>query len=459
MWKPKTINLDIPFYLAIADALEADVSRGMLKPGQKLPTHRDLADIIGVNVSTITRAYKEAERRGLIAGTIGRGTYITADAGTRNIFMKLENQHKKIIEMGLVLPLYSAEPDISTIMESILKSNRLNEYVQYSDPAGLLEHRQVGAKWVQRFGVSASPEEIIICAGAQHAITCCLMSLFKAGDRIAVDCLTYPGIKSIAKNLEIRLDAIAMDNEGMIPEQLEIAYRRDKIKGVYLMPTMQNPTTISMSANRRLEIAEIIKRNSLILVEDDIYHFTSFDNYSTLASIIPENTVYIAGLSKAFYAGLRVSFMVVPKKLKGRITKAVLDTVWMAPTLNAAMVSECIRSGLADTIISLKLKEISRRFELIKDMLCENTFSGGPSSFFLWLQLPNHWNSKDFENAMQKNGVNIFSGDRFAVGGIEAPSAVRISLSGAESLNEFRDGVERLANVLSNEYDEIDYIL
>lgn len=459
MWNPKTMDKDKALYLAIADALERDIRYGLLKPSQKMPTHRELADNIGVHVTTVTRAYKEAERRGLITGTVGRGTYITADMGINSPLMKIEEKAPNMIEMGLVLPLYNNEPDISGTIGKLINDKQINRFLRYTDPLGLPDHRETGAYWVKRFGITASGDDIVICAGAQHALTCCLNSLFEAGDRIAVDYLTYPGIKTIAKTVGIKLEPIAMDEEGMIPENLEAACRRNPIKGLYLMPGVQNPTTSSMSMQRRKEIAAIVENNGITLIEDDIYAFTSQNKLQAITTLIPQNSIYIAGLSKAFYAGLRVAYVVAPKQFRYRIAQAVVNTIWMAPTLNAAIVSECIIDGTADKIISSKLDEISRRFMVAKERLSGYNFSGNSSGFFIWLNLPDHWTGKEFELTGRQNGINVFCSDKFAVGGDVSPSAIRISLSGAETIDELVEGFKILENILSKEYIRLDLIL
>lgn len=459
MWNLKTIDTDKALYIAIADALQRDVRSGVLKPGQKMPTHRELAEIIGVNVTTVTRAYKEAERRGLISGTIGRGTYITADAGIDSSLLKIDEKTNKIIEMGLVLPLYNNEIDISKAIEKILKKKQLNRFLRYTDPLGLPEHRETGAYWVRQFGINVTAEEVVICAGAQHALNCCLNSLFETGDRIAVDYLTYPGIKAIAKNLGIKLEPISMDEYGMIPESLENACQRNKIKGLYLMPSVQNPTTAKMSLQRRKEIADIIERKDLILIEDDIYSFADQSKLQALTTLVPQNSIYIASVSKAFYAGLRVAYVITPKHLRNRIAQAVLNTVWMAPTFNVELISECIKDGIADQIISLKLQEISKRFDIARENLSKYSFSGTPTSFFIWLNLPEHLNAREIEFIGRENGINVISSERFAIGGNTAPSAIRLSLSGAETIDELKVGLNILNIILSKEYVKLDPIL
>jgi DNA-binding transcriptional MocR family regulator len=452
MWNPRIIDTDKSLYIAIADAMERDVRNGTLKPGERMPTHRELAEIIGVNVTTITRAYANAEKRGLITGTVGRGTFITADVGIYASMAQPGERNVQAIEMGLVLPLYIKEPDISKTIENLLKTRQLNRYMRYSDPLGLPEHRETGALWVKRFGIEIPKENILICSGAQHALTCILSSFFKSGDKIAAEYLIYPGMKAIAKTLGIKLEPVAMDAEGMLPESLERVCQRSPVKGVYLMPNMQNPTTSVMSLQRKRELSDVILRHGLIMIEDDIYSFSNQKNQQAITPLVPENSVYIAGISKAFYAGLRVAFVAAPKQLLYKIGQAVVNTIWMTPALNVAIACECIRDGSADMIIADKLREAEMRYEKACRILSGYAIQGIPGGFFVWLKLPEEWSGKEFEIAARESGVNVFCADKFAVGGEKAPSAVRISLSGAETMEELVKGLNILKNILLGGY-------
>lgn len=451
MWDLKIIDTDKSLYVAIADAIERDIRLGILKAGEKLPAQRELAKKVGVNVTTITRAYNEAEKRGLVASTVGSGTYISSDLGFNTALLNTAKDDKRLIEMGLVLPLYAMEPDLSPIVEKVLHQTNLNEFMAYTPPQGLYRHRQVGSAWMKRFGVSAEPANTVITAGAQHALNCIFSSVFQPGDRIAVDCLTYPGVKTAAKICGVQLEAVEMDDEGMTPQGLAAICNRHDIKGIYTVSAMQNPTNAIMSAQRRAAIAEIIVQNQLILVEDDLYRFLSSEGSAPLTPLVPEQSIYIAGISKAFYAGLRICFIAAPRRFCNRISQAVVDTVWMAPALNAEIACECISCGTADETITLKRQELRRRAQLMETKLSGYSFRYTPDSMFVWLKLPDYWSSCEFERAANDNGVNVVSSDKFSIGGIVPPNYIRISLSGADSIAELEKGLEILRKILNRE--------
>lgn len=450
MWDLKIIDTNKSLYIAIADAIYRDIRLGILKAGEKLPPQRVLAKKIGVNVTTVTRAYKEAERRGLVVSVVGSGTYISSDLGYNPSLLDTGKENKKLIEMGLVWPLYSVEPDLKPIVEKVLHDNNLNKFMEYTPPQGLYRHRLAGSDWVGRFGVHTEPANIVITAGAQHALTCIFSSVFQPGDRIAVDCLTYPGVKTVAKLCGIQLEAVDMDEDGITPQGLAAVCNRCDVKGVYTVSTMQNPTNAFMSDQRRTSIVEVIKRNGLILVEDDLYRFLSEGSYP-LTQLIPEQSIYIAGISKAFFAGLRICFVSAPKKFCNLISQSVVDTVWMAPSLNAEIACECITTGVAEEIIALKKKELKRRASLLRSKLSGYSFRYIPDSMFVWLELPDYWNSNEFVKTANVNGINVISSDKFSVGGVTPPNCIRISLSGADNVKEFEKGLDILLRILNFE--------
>lgn len=451
MWDLRVIDTDKSLYIAVADAIERDIRAEILTAGEKLPAQRDLAKKVGVNVTTITRAYKEAEKRGLVTSIVGSGTYISSDLGFNSALVNTDKGEGQRIEMGLVLPLYAAEPDIAPIIQKVLHKNNLNDFMGYTPAQGLLRHRETGSAWMKRFGILADAENIIVTAGAQHALNCILSSVFQPGDRIAVDCLTYPGIKTAARICGIQLEAVAMDGEGMTPQSLEAVCSRHDVKGVYTVSTMQNPTNAFMSERRSAAIAEIIAKRDLILIEDDLYRFASSGDSGPLTLRVPEHSIYIAGISKAFFAGLRVSFVAAPKRFCNRISQTVVDTLWMAPTLNAEIACECISGGTADEIIASKRQELRRRARRMETELSGYEYRYVPDSMFVWVTLPDYWRSVEFERTANLNGVNVISSDKFSVGSIVPPNCVRISLSGPGSMEEFEEGLAILRKILSFE--------
>lgn len=448
MWKPNDLDEERPLYLAIADALQRDVAEGRLEPGAKMPTQRELARTVGVDLSTVTRAYAEGARRGLLSATVGRGTFVSADVAVSVPLVPEDSAESGLIEMGLVLPLYSLEKELAAEVKAGLAETDIAPYLRYCEPRGMAEHREVGARWVRRFGIEAEADDILIASGTQNGLASVLMALFKPGDRLAVEALSYPGLKSAASMLGIRLVPIPLDSDGLIPEELEAACRRDAPRGLYLMPEVQNPMTVTLSEKRRDAIAEIVLRHGLILLEDDAYADTKEERQPALASRIPDNAIFFGGISKMFGAGLRISFLAVPRRFAGPIERALLASVWMASPLAAMLVARVIESGAAERIIEAKKIEARRRASLAVAKLSSSRFHCPPAGFFGWLELPAGWTGQDFELEAKGGGVKLFCAEKFAVGG-RSPAAVRLSLSGPETAEELARGLEIMAGILA----------
>ncbi|XXJ21559.1 PLP-dependent aminotransferase family protein [Desulfovibrio caledoniensis] len=448
IYAPALVRGEGPLYVELADAIERDITAGTLAPGERLPTHRDLADALQLNVSTVTRGYREAEKRGLVSATVGRGTFVTSDAVTNSAMVSFEPSAPGMLELGLIAPLDHLDPEISEGFKRIARRKDPSALLRYSDPRGQAEHRRAGALWAERYGVPARAEDVIVCAGSQHALTCALGGLLKSGDRVAVDELTYPGLKTLAAMLGPRLVSVAMDEYGMIPESLDAACRRDEIKALYLMPGVHNPTTISMPDPRRNDIARLADKHDLILIEDDAYDLTDPGRIEPVGNRVPHRSVYIAGMSKSLAAGLRVAFVVAPQPMLKPLAQAVLNTIWMAPPLNVELTAMWIADGTADRVVAAKQAEAARRYMLACDILDGLRFHGKRTGFFLWLELPEPWTGHALEQAAAAQGVNVFGAEKFVVGQNPAPRAARVALTGTESLDQLEKGLLTLREIL-----------
>ena len=258
MWMPSLVDRSGPKYLRIADAIAEDVYAGRLKVGERLPTHRDLAWRLGVTVGTVSRAYAEAERRGLVTGEVGRGSFVKAGARSQATLDMPAVGGPQTIELGVNRPpAHVIVDEFAKAMRRVADSNNLAELINYQAHTGRWEHRAAGAKWIRRRGVEVGPERVLVTSGAEHAITASLMAFSDPGDPILVEELTWSGVRALASLLRLSLRSVAMDEEGMIPEALEAVGRASGARLLYTTPTMHNPTTKTMSTERRRAIAEV----------------------------------------------------------------------------------------------------------------------------------------------------------------------------------------------------------
>ena len=165
-------------------------------------------------------------------------------------------------------------------------------------------------------------------------MACILGGLFRAGDRIATDGLTYPGFKTLAAMLGLRLVPIAMDEHGMVPGKPGRGLPAQRHQGPSIScPACTNPTTATIPEERRKQIAGLAEWHDLLIIEDDAYDLTNPARIPPVGDNARDRSLFIAGMSKSMAAGLRVAFVAAPKRLLKSLAQAVLNTIWMTPPL------------------------------------------------------------------------------------------------------------------------------
>lgn len=438
-WKPNIKNLTQPIYKSLAHLLEDDIRKGSLKPGDKLPPQRELADFLDLNLSTITRAFKICEMKGLISGSIGKGTYISSDVQTSPLLLGTLNED--YIDMGAAFPLYEQNKYIVDLIKKIIKKTNIENFLQYSPPIGLLSHRKTASKYLKKFNVDSKAENIMITSGAQNALSIILMSLFNFGDKIGTDPLTYPAFKSLANMLGIRLVPLPINDTSITYENLYTICKNENIKGLYLIPEMHNPTTYSMSNDQKEKLSKVIKNNNLILIEDGIYDYLSSPDNTPLSSMAPNHSIYISSLSKSLCAGLRVSFMAVPDQYKTKIEQGIYNVNVTTSSFNVEIACQAIETRLIDKIISERKNLTVERNNIVNRILKNRTVYGINYSLFRWLVLPKHICGTTFEKKALEKGVQVFCADRFVVGNGNFEPAVRLSVCSPKNNEELEQAL------------------
>jgi len=352
------------------------------------------------------------------------------------------------VELGSVSPLPHLDPDPTTAFARIAERGNAASLLRCGDPRGLPEHRRAGAEWASRFLLDAGADNIVICAGAQHALACCLAALSRPGHRIAVDPLTYSGLIPLAATFSLHLIPVPMDDQGMLPDRLDALCRNHTIHGLYLMPGMHNPTAVRMPPARREALAGLARKHDLLVIEDDAYALTDPDRTAPLAALAPERTFFIAGLSKTLAPGLRIAYLVTPPHQSKILGRSVANSLRMVPPLTAEIAATWIMDHTADKVLQAKLAETARRNDLARDILGLLPAPHRPHQFFLWLPLPHPWTAQSFEQAAQERGVNLLGAHHFSPNPDAAPAAVRLSLTAETDTERLQAGLETVAGLL-----------
>ncbi|MBS0334886.1 MAG: PLP-dependent aminotransferase family protein, partial [Proteobacteria bacterium] len=344
-WRPQIERGRKPLYLAIADAIGDDVASGRLSTGARLPAQRDLAAALGIDLTTVTRAYREAHRRGLISARVGRGSFIAAASQSYGAVAGAP------VDLTMNMPPLFEAPRLERRMWRSLADLETREglalLLRYQDPGGAMPDRAAGAAWLRERLPGLGPERTLVAAGAQAALVATLGVLAHPGDAICAEALAYPGLRAAAAHLGVEVVGLEMDREGIVPGALAAACREVGPKALCCTPTLQNPTTATMSLARREEIVAIARRHHLPIVEDDAYGRLPATPEPALAALAPDLVWHIAGLAKVASPALRIAYVATPdERGAARTAQRLRATTGMASPITAALASDWIRTGV-----------------------------------------------------------------------------------------------------------------
>ncbi|MEP2920664.1 MAG: PLP-dependent aminotransferase family protein [Sulfitobacter sp.] len=446
-WIPEIPDSTGPVYLLIADAIARDMETGRLQSGDRLPPQRRLADLLGLDFTTVSRGYKEAARRDLVESHVGRGTFIR---GARAEGREDDPVRTAQVDLSMNLPPEPDDPDLVDRMRGGLMDVSANmvSLLRYQSGVGSDKDKEAASVWLSMRGMVPRLDRVAITPGAHPAIMAALGTLTRPGDTIACEAITYPGIRRICKQMRLNLVGIPFDDEGILPDALSEVIAAHGPQALYLNPTLNNPTTRTMTIERRMAIAEILRRHGLPLIEDDAYGFVPARAPAPLATMVPELTWHIGGLAKCIGAGLRLAYVVSPDSRQALSLEQNIKTMAvMASPVTMAIVTRWISDGTADRIRRFVRKEASARQKIAATCLPNANFVSDPEAFNIWLTLPHGWHRADILARMAGRGVGIVPSDAFVVAG-QAQEQLRICLCGPIGRDQLREGLEYLGHTL-----------
>lgn len=449
-WNPDIRATNGPKYLAIAQALSNDIAAGVLAPGDRLPPQRSLAEALGLDLTTVTRAYGEAQRLGLIEGSGRRGSFVRAkptmspsvsasDPGDTGMNAPPEGFGGTLIKAFRDSASLLLSPEMTTLP------------FQYQRSGGAPSARKAGAELLAARGIPCSEDTVLVAAGGQNALHAILSAEFKAGDTLAVCPQVYPGLLALARRFGVHLLPIVSDADGMVPDALSKACADGAVKGVYLVPTNDNPTTVTMPIGRREAIAGVVEKQNLLLIEDDAYGWLPEHPLPPITSRAPANSWYIASVSKVLTPGLRVAWLRAPTIAGAwRLAADMHETAIMAPPLNAAIVTEWVHSGVFQKLVAEVRSEARLRQDMARECLAPASFRAQDYGYHLWIEVPDDLDARHICDALRQHGLPAVPGDAFAVDrSLVRPAAMRVSIGGTIAREQLRRGLNLLSALIS----------
>jgi DNA-binding transcriptional MocR family regulator len=450
-WIPDLSGSSKPIYRAIADLLAADIRCGRLSAGDRLLSQRELARRLEIDFTTVAKGYREAQKRGLVESLVGQGTYVRAPANPERPARLPARNRIEIVDLSMNLPPEPDDPALIERMRAGLEEvgRGIVALLRYQGFGGSPADKDAASAWLARRSLAPTQDRIFISPGAHPSLLGIFGILAKPGEVMLSEVITYPGARSIAAQLGLNLVGLPMDDEGIDPDAFASACTRLSPKGIYLNPTLQNPTTLTVSSRRRGEIASIARRHGVPIIEDDAYGFIPFHAPAPFAAVAPDITWHVAGLAKCIGAGIRVAYVIAPDARSGwTFAASVRAATVMASPLAVALATRWIGDGTAEAILTFIRSEAAARQILAAAILPAGGFKADPVSFNLWVSLPPRWTRSAFIGHMRATGVGVVGSDAFTVCG-NPPEAVRVCLGGPVSRTGVQGALEYMSHALT----------
>ncbi|MER2022453.1 MAG: PLP-dependent aminotransferase family protein [Stenotrophomonas sp.] len=441
-WSPLIADGHGPVYLRIVQALERAVWSGALRPGQRLPAQRALATELKVDLTTITRAFTEARKRGLIDARGPLGSFVAPP----------QVELTQLVDLSMNLPPSPGGGQVADVLRrglsSVLTRSDADNLMTYHVGGGSRADHRAAQHWLKPILGKVDADTLVVTEGAQAALSALLLALTDAGDTILCEPLVYPGLLHAARVLERRLHVVECDAHGMRPDALARAAKQQGARLIYLNPTAQNPTAHTMPQARREALAEVIRAQHLLLIEDDPYWLLLEDAPAPLALLAPQQACYISTLSKCLSPGLHTGFVRLPD---GMDRQPVLDALravnLMAPPLMNALVTQLILDGSAQAMLKLVQDEAAERRYLARSALSPR-FLQHCAGVHAWCRLPAHWTDASLTHAARLQGLGIAPSSAFTPDGVAINDAVRISLGAAANRQELHRALRQLDQLM-----------
>jgi DNA-binding transcriptional MocR family regulator len=440
---------DQPIYRRLADAIAERIARGQLAVGDRLPPQREIASALGINVTTVTRAFSTLQQRGLVEARPGRGTLVVGPDGSAGGFKSAPSDESGFIDLSVNRPATSAYLDaLAGLLPRLVKDRRYSALQDYHPSEGPLWARAAIAEWLAPVAGGGDPGRVVLTEGAQHGLACVLAAVAERGDVVLADSVTYQGINALCHSRGLDLRGVAMDRGGMQPEAFDAACAQWRPRAVFLVPSLHNPATITLSEGRRRALVAVARRHNVIIIEDDVYRPLLDTPLPSFASIEPELTVYVSGFSKCVAPGLRLGFVIGPRAVMGHVAAALRIDCWSVSPLTALIGTALLEEDLAGPLIERQKEELRQRQALLGQVLARFDVQTHETSTHAWLHLPEQWRGAAFARTCRQRGVGVLPGDAFAIGRDPVPHAVRINVAAARSREDLRRGLEILAELM-----------
>ena len=438
-----------PIFLNLAAVIIREIERGRLKPGGALPGTRALSRSLGIHRNTVDAAYQELIQQGWALARPSKGTFVAEDLPHVPAARNRERSapaaggsapHTPNIDIafsdGAPDARLSPRAELARAFRRAVSAPSFLRPSPYGEPRGSLRLRQALCDYLgSERGLVADADAVIITRGSQMALFLAARALLRPGNVIAVEDPGYPLAWSAFRAAGASIVGIPIDRQGAAVEQLEkLAEREPKLRAVYLTPHHQYPTTVTLSAARRLALLDLLHRRGLMLIEDDYDHEFRFGGRPVLplaSSMQSAHIVYVGSLSKLLVPELRIGYAIAaPKQIERMASvRQAIDRQGDVPLEHA------IAALIADGEIRRHARKSRKIYEQRRDKLADllQKHVGSAAAFdvptgglAIWLQIAPRIDGERWADAAARMGLGVLAGGTFALRPRQAPNAFRL---------------------------------
>jgi DNA-binding transcriptional MocR family regulator len=436
-------------YKRLVKAITVDIETSTLRAGARLPPQRDVAAELAISVQTVTNAYKELERQGLIRCEVGRGSFVAARVTEAMSNYMLDTAERSVVDFSIARIIHTPEHDAMWRKVCAALSTLDDQpWIRAFRPiAGFEHHRLAGMTWLASLGMPASVDSLLVTNGAAHGIFLALASLVGPGDTVLCESLTDHGVIGTANVLGFTLKGLEIDEYGIHPEHFEEMCDSERVTALVCTPTLNNPTVALMPESRRRAIARIAERYGVYVIEDDVYGPLPDKRPPPISSLIPELSFYCTSMTKSVLAGLRIGYLTTPRRLALRAESVLRVNSWMATSPMAEVATRWIVDGTAARLVEIQRERLAQRQAVLKQILGNYVLGSHPHALSAWLRVPDHWQAERLVRELRNRDIAVTSPDPFLVRGAESPNAVRVCVGAEVSEKAYKNALETMREV------------
>ncbi|WP_324789753.1 PLP-dependent aminotransferase family protein [Streptomyces sp. H51] len=416
-------------YRAVVDEFAGAIRSGAIPAGARLPTHRALARERRIALATATRVYAELAALGLVMGEPGRGTFVRVRSGYDGLEPSRALPVPRTADLSFNQPLAPGQADLlRRALRTMAVSGDVEALLRQHPPGGHRHDRAVVATYLLGRGIDTVPDDVLLTSGTQQALDVVLRALTRPGDVLAVDALSYPGIKLLAAAHGLDLAPVPVTAVGPDFDALDELCRARPVRAVYTMPTVHNPLGWVLDREQRDRLAALARAHDCLIVEDGTYAFLEPSPPPPLQALAPERTCYVAGLSKNLAPGLRFGFAVLPGRHLKAAVSALRTAAWGTPGVVTALATGWIADGTVTRLEEDRREDAAARQDIARAALAGLDITAHPVSYIVWVGLEPHQRPDHVAAVLAEEGILVSTADAFATGP-HRPHALRLALA------------------------------